>query len=108
VAAITGACILGQPVADTLKQVAPGQRIVSTIDRRSVWRAQTPQVFQRRIIIAAHREARKKGLPATDDSVLVEAIGVAVSILPAGNANIKITTPHDISLVSAILSAHSG
>ncbi len=107
VAAITGACILGQPMADTLKQVAPGQRIVSTIDRCRVWRAQTPQVFKRRIIAAAHREARTKGLLATDDSVLVETLGVVVSILPAGNANIKITTPQDLSLVSIILSAHN-
>ena len=56
------------------------------------------------IIAAAHTEAHLKGLLATDDSVLVEALGVIVSILPAGNANIKITTPQDLELAAAMLS----
>ena len=102
-AAVTGACILGQPAADTLKQVAMGHRIVSTIERRTVWRAQTPQVFKRRIILAAHRAAREQGLPATDDSALVEALGIPVSIIAAGNENIKITTPNDLELAAALL-----
>ena len=105
VAAATGACILGQPSVDTLKQVAMGHRIVSTIERQTVWRAQTPQVFRRCIILAAHRAAREQRLPATDDSALVEALGIPVSILPAGNANIKITTPDDLALASAVLAA---
>jgi 2-C-methyl-D-erythritol 4-phosphate cytidylyltransferase len=103
VATVTGACILGQPAADTLKQVVSGHRIVSTIDRRTVWRAQTPQVFKRRIISEAHLAARSSRGAATDDSALVESIGVPVSILQAGNANIKVTTPQDLDIAAAIL-----
>ncbi|MFH1980227.1 MAG: 2-C-methyl-D-erythritol 4-phosphate cytidylyltransferase [Pseudomonadota bacterium] len=104
-AAVTGACIIGQPVADTLKHVALDFRIVSTIDRRTVWQAQTPQVFKRGIIAAAHRAAREQGLPVTDDSTMVESIGIPVTIMAAGNANIKITTPQDLELASALLAA---
>lgn len=103
VAHCTGACIVGRPVTDTLKAVAAGQKIISTIERHTVWRAQTPQVFRRAIILAAHREAARHDRPATDDSALVEAIGIPVSVIPAGRFNIKITMPEDLHLAAALL-----
>jgi 2-C-methyl-D-erythritol 4-phosphate cytidylyltransferase len=60
-------------------------------------------VFKRRIISEAHLAARSSRGAATDDSALVESIGVPVSILQAGNANIKVTTPQDLDIAAAIL-----
>ena len=61
------------PVGDTLKEVAPdsGGRIVRTVPRAGLYRAQTPQGFPRRVLEQAHAQATHGG-PATDDAQLVE------------------------------------
>lgn len=99
----TGACILALPVADTLKRVAEDRRIQSTLERKSVWMAQTPQVFRFSVIWQAHQAARKAGYSGTDDAQLVERLGLPVAIVPGSRSNIKITTPEDLALAEAIL-----
>jgi len=69
------AAILGIPAMDTLKQADSDLFIEKTIDRRSIWLAQTPQVFQCRLLKEAHESAQRKGLSGTDDASLVEAMG---------------------------------
>jgi len=99
----TGACILALPVADTLKRVAEDRRIQSTLERKSVWMAQTPQVFRFSIIWQAHQAARKAGYSGTDDAQLVERLGLPVTVVRGSRSNIKITTPEDLALAEAIL-----
>jgi 2-C-methyl-D-erythritol 4-phosphate cytidylyltransferase len=53
------------PVVDTLKEVDDGGRVVRTVDRAPLWRAQTPQGFPRAMLDAAHARARRDGLAAT-------------------------------------------
>src|SRR5262249_51408882 len=94
----TGAAILALPAKDTLKEVEQGL-IQRTIDRRRVYLAQTPQAFHYELLLRANREARAAGLPAamlTDDSLLVERMGLPVSIVEGTSQNVKITTQEDL------------
>jgi 2-C-methyl-D-erythritol 4-phosphate cytidylyltransferase len=100
----TGACILGLPALDTLKQVNASGQIEATLDRRRIWLAQTPQAFRLELIQQAHERARREGVMDTDDAALVERLGVPVSILMGRKENFKITLPEDLPLAEALLS----
>ena len=98
-----GACILGLPAFDTVKQVNAKNEIVQTQKRDTLWLAQTPQAFQLNLIKKAHGAAKQDGFSATDDASLVERMGVKVKIIPGSRSNIKITHPEDLKLASALL-----
>ncbi|MEW6259964.1 MAG: 2-C-methyl-D-erythritol 4-phosphate cytidylyltransferase [Thermodesulfobacteriota bacterium] len=97
----TGACILGIPAIDTLKQVRDG-RIEGTLQREVVWQAQTPQVFRTDRIVEAHRQAIRDGIIGTDDAALLERMGHPVAIVYGSRFNLKITTPEDFWIAEAL------
>jgi 2-C-methyl-D-erythritol 4-phosphate cytidylyltransferase/2-C-methyl-D-erythritol 2,4-cyclodiphosphate synthase len=80
------------PVADTLKRVQSG-RIVSTVPRDGLFRAQTPQAFRYHLLRALHATGDQT---ATDDAALLEAAGHSVAIVPGSDDNIKLTYKEDI------------
>jgi 2-C-methyl-D-erythritol 4-phosphate cytidylyltransferase/2-C-methyl-D-erythritol 2,4-cyclodiphosphate synthase len=84
--------IPGVPVADTLKRVQSG-RIVATVPRDGLFRAQTPQAFRYHLLRALHATG---GGGATDDAALLEAAGHPVAIIPGAEDNIKLTYPEDL------------
>ncbi len=102
-AAELGACILGIPAFDTVKKVNPKNEIIQTHKRDTLWLAQTPQVFEVKLIKKAHEKAKQEGFMGTDDASLVERLGAAVKIIPGSRSNIKITNPEDLELAHAIL-----
>ncbi|MEJ5357676.1 MAG: 2-C-methyl-D-erythritol 4-phosphate cytidylyltransferase [Desulfobacterales bacterium] len=99
----TGAAIAAVPLRDTLKKAEEGGRIGATVDREGLWLAQTPQVFRVGLIRAAHEEARRLGINATDDASLVERRGGTVWIVEGSPFNFKITTVEDLELAAALL-----
>lgn len=103
-AARCGGAIAGIPVADTLKRVS-GTAIAQTLARAGLWQAQTPQVFQRALLVEAHRRAGEQHIAATDDADLVERIGGTVEVVESAGPNLKITTPGDLAIAEAILAA---
>jgi 2-C-methyl-D-erythritol 4-phosphate cytidylyltransferase len=73
---------------------------VKTYDRDHVWLIQTPQGFRYEDILAAHRKALSENwAEATDDSVLLEKLGIKVKIVEGTEENIKVTTPNDLDLI---------
>jgi len=86
------------PVKPTLKFVSKDGFIKSTPLRKYFWEAQTPQVFKKDLIEKAYKIARKKKIITTDDSALVERIGVKPKIVMGSYSNIKITTREDLEL----------
>ncbi len=98
-----GACILGLPVVDTLKRLDENQTVSGTVSRTNLWRAQTPQAFQYRIIMHAHAGARHDHIAASDDAFLVEQYGFPVTVIEGHRDNIKITTPEDLTFADAIM-----
>jgi 2-C-methyl-D-erythritol 4-phosphate cytidylyltransferase len=102
-----GACVVGVPVKDTIKQVQDGL-ITGTPDRRFLWQAQTPQAFRFGQILRAHEQALEDGFCGSDDASLVERLGLLVSIVEGSYRNIKITTPEDLLLARAFLDQDEG
>jgi 2-C-methyl-D-erythritol 4-phosphate cytidylyltransferase len=101
----TGAAIAAVPLADTLKEATEDGLIVRTLDRRNLWCAQTPQVFERELLREAHRLADAVG-DATDDAALVEALGRRVKVFPGSVRNLKVTTAADLALAQALLAGN--
>lgn len=96
--------LVAVPVKDTIKTVRDG--IVSnTPPRESLWQAQTPQTFRFAKILQAHLSAEADGFTGTDDASLIERSGGKVHIVRWDYRNIKITTPEDLVLAEAFLSA---
>ena len=103
-AGTTGACILAIPAHDTLKQIKTGTSVIAdTLPRKEIWFAQTPQAFQYDIIRNAHELALENHVSGTDDAMLVERMGIPVSVVPGSRHNIKITTREDLFLAEALL-----
>jgi 2-C-methyl-D-erythritol 4-phosphate cytidylyltransferase len=97
----TGAAILAAQVGETLKRVDGKREITATVDRQSLWTAQTPQVFRRELLVEAY--AKRGTNAATDDAQLVERLGHAVTVVPCSAMNLKITTRDDLRLAEQVL-----
>jgi len=89
--------LVARPVDDTLKRVEKG-RVVSTINRAGLWRAQTPQAFRTAVLRDAHRRAAAEGFEATDDAALLEHYGNEVLVVEGGARNLKVTGPDHLEL----------
>jgi 2-C-methyl-D-erythritol 4-phosphate cytidylyltransferase len=92
------------PVVDTLKEVDASGRVVRTIDRGGLWRAQTPQAFPMRVIEHAYVEARRAGVTATDDAALVERLGLEVVVVRGSERAMKVTEEADFARVERLVS----
>jgi 2-C-methyl-D-erythritol 4-phosphate cytidylyltransferase len=98
-----GAVVVGLPMRDTVKVVSPNGLIQTTPERNGLWEIQTPQVFRRELIVAAHEKAQSEGAQVTDDAMVVERIGEPVYVLEGERYNFKITIPEDIWLAEALI-----
>ncbi len=87
------AVLVAVPVFDTIKRERNGH-VGDTVDRRDLWRAQTPQAFHFQDILAAHR--RFAGRELTDDAALAEAAGIPVMFVQGSERNFKVTTQEDM------------
>lgn len=79
---------------DTIKEVDETGRIIQTIDRTKLYNTQTPQAFETKVIKTAHRELKNENF--TDDSSMLEKLGIPVYIVIGSYTNIKITTKSDL------------
>ena len=63
---------------------------------------QTPQGFDRALLLRAHRQADQDGIQATDDAGLVARLGLPVALIPGDARLFKVTTPGDLALARAL------
>ena len=94
--------IAALPISDTVK-LAEGDWIVETIERSSLWSAQTPQAFPVALLRQAYARAAAENGSVTDEASLIEKIGEKVRLIPGASLNFKITTPDDLALAETIL-----
>lgn len=100
----TGASVVAVPVKDTIKICnVDKQKIEETPRREKLWAIQTPQSFERNLLMKAYEFAKETKLQVTDDSMIVEAYGKDVYITPGDYMNIKITTPEDLIIGEAFI-----
>lgn len=97
-----GASVLVAPVTDTIKQVND-HSITRTLDRRELRRALTPQCFRYDLLSRAYSQSDVSDPSLTDDSVLVERLGLEVAFVEGNARNIKITTPEDLLIAESFL-----
>lgn len=100
-----GACVVGMPVKDTIKEVDEAGLVVRTPDRSRLWQVQTPQCFFREEIREAYAKYLGEGRSgATDDAMIYEQMtGKKVSMIEGSYENFKITTEEDLILAETIL-----
>ena len=96
----SGAAIVGVPVKSTIKSASRAQVVEKTLEREKLWEIQTPQVFKIDKLLAAYRRFAKSDV--TDDSSLVEKLGVKVNIVAGDYRNIKVTTAEDLEVARVI------
>lgn len=107
--ALHGAAIAAVPVHDTVKlarRAEPDPIVVDTIDRTTVFLAQTPQGF-RRDVLARAIALGQSGVEATDEAMLAEQLGVSVRLVEGDAANRKITTEDDWALAERVVAPRS-
>jgi 2-C-methyl-D-erythritol 4-phosphate cytidylyltransferase len=99
-----GAVVAAAPVTDTIKQVARGVEVDGTLDRSSLWAAQTPQAFRADVLREALASTTLLA-QATDDAMLLERIGGRVLLHEAPAENLKVTTPLDLRVAELLIAA---
>lgn len=96
------AALAAVPVKDTIKRADKEGFAAETPPRESLFIAQTPQIFERALYLAAMERAEQSGREYTDDCQLVEALGERCFLSPGSYLNFKITTPEDLIMAQAI------
>lgn len=108
---VTKACVVGMPVKDTIKISDERGFVADTPARSLLWQIQTPQVFERKLIVTAYerlldreKELTEKGIVVTDDAMVVEYfMNIPVKLVQGSYRNIKITTPEDLKIAEILL-----
>ncbi|WP_322925126.1 2-C-methyl-D-erythritol 4-phosphate cytidylyltransferase [Paenibacillus campi] len=98
-----GASVLAVPVKDTIKQVDANLHIAGTPDRSTLWAIQTPQTFRYTELLTAHEQADISGFRGTDDAMLIERLGIPITVVEGSYTNIKLTTPDDLDYAAYLL-----
>lgn len=94
-----GAVIYASPATDTVKQVDAHGQIEKTLDRSTIFLAQTPQIFRAGILKAAYATWTDDGHPPTDEAALIESTGTPVTVFRSSKTNIKLTEQEDLALI---------
>lgn len=99
--------MLGTPVTadETLARLAPGGTVAELLPSGDLRRAQTPQAFAARELLAAYDAARSAGFEGTDTAAVYSRLGHAVAMVPGSPANLKVTTPEDLLRAEALLAS---
>ncbi|KAL4345321.1 hypothetical protein AHAS_Ahas11G0266700 [Arachis hypogaea] len=104
---LNGASVLGVPVKATIKEANNESFVVRTLDRKTLWEMQTPQIIKPELLKKGFELVNREGLEVTDDVSIVEHLKHPVYITQGSYTNIKVTTPDDLILAERILNLHS-
>lgn len=98
-----GAAVLGVPCKATIKESEDGKMVLRTIPRARLWEVHTPQVIEIDTLLKGFEKVEAEGLEVTDDVSIIEAMGGDVKLTKGEYTNLKITTPEDMDVATAIL-----
>lgn len=98
----TGAAACAHPIVDTLKRAnEQGQSLPEFVNRDHLWGMETPQIFDKKLLLQAYQYVREQGTLVTDEVSAVEQLGHPTALISGGH-NMKITLPHDLALAEMI------
>lgn len=92
---------IGVKSKDTIKITDDNGIVINSTKRSNTWVIQTPQCFDRKILVELHEKHKKTEV--TDDCMLLEKGGYAVKILEGEYTNIKVTTYSDMNIIKEFL-----
>ncbi|MCK4530609.1 MAG: 2-C-methyl-D-erythritol 4-phosphate cytidylyltransferase, partial [Candidatus Marinimicrobia bacterium] len=95
------------PATYTMKQIK-NELVEQTLPRDTLWQINTPQVFNKDVLIAAYEKAYTDKFYGTDDAMLLERMGKKITVISDVPHNIKITSPSDLYSAERIMSKHKG
>ena len=95
--------LLGLPVNDTMKRTNAAGSIETTVDRKNLWHAYTPQMFRLGVLYDALQKALAAGFLVTDEASAIEFVGYKPVMVEGHADNVKITRPDDLALASYFL-----
>ncbi|OAE28172.1 hypothetical protein AXG93_2515s1100 [Marchantia polymorpha subsp. ruderalis] len=98
-----GAAVLGVPCKATIKQAGSDLFVTKTLDRKTLWEMQTPQVIEPALLRKGFELVEREGLEVTDDVSIVEYLKHPVLITEGSYTNLKVTTPDDLLVAERIL-----
>ncbi|KAF9587178.1 hypothetical protein IFM89_039618 [Coptis chinensis] len=104
---LNGAAVLGVPAKATIKEANSESFVVRTLDRKTLWEMQTPQIIKPELLTKGFELVIREGLEVTDDVSIVEHLKHPVYITQGSYTNIKVTTPDDMLLAERILNDDS-
>lgn len=94
--------LLTFPIRDTIKRGENG-RALETIDRETLFLAQTPQMYKISTLRHAIQSSLEAGVEVTDDAQAMELQGYKPLLVKGSAFNLKLTTPQDFKLGTVIL-----
>ena len=104
VAEQSGAATLAHRIVDTLKRSRPGESAVfESVSRDDLWAMETPQIFQRDILVSAYERVLATNTPVTDEVSAAQAIKQEVQLVENREPNFKITIPADLELAARLM-----
>ena len=97
-----GSCLVAKPAVDTIK-IAKDGCVQQTIDRNTVWMAQTPQAASIALLkkLYGRIAAEPLDFTPTDEASILEYFGESVYIVKGNNLNDKLTTPEDFEIFAS-------
>ena len=97
-----GSCLVAKPAVDTIK-IAKDGCVQQTIDRNTVWMAQTPQAASIALLkkLYGRIAAEPLNFTPTDEASILEYFGESVYIVKGNNLNDKLTTPEDFEIFAS-------
>lgn len=97
-----GGAAPGLSLVDSIHQVAEG-RVVQPVDRERLQRVQTPQGFNFKTLLAAHRQAANTTTRFSDDIGLAHSAGIPVALVAGHDHGFKLTTAQDLKALEQML-----
>ncbi|KAJ7967919.1 2-C-methyl-D-erythritol 4-phosphate cytidylyltransferase [Quillaja saponaria] len=104
---LNGAAVLGVPAKATIKEANSESFVIRTLDRKTLWEMQTPQIIKPDLLRKGFELVNCEGLEVTDDVSIVEHLKHPVYITEGCYTNIKVTTPDDLLVAERILNMRS-
>jgi 2-C-methyl-D-erythritol 4-phosphate cytidylyltransferase len=100
---VHGAAALAEPINDTLKRADTGLLVTDSVDRHQLYAMQTPQIFERQLIVDAYRAVYAENISVTDEVSALERLGRNVVLVVNDDFNFKITYLRDLALAESLL-----
>ena len=102
-AAEHGAAACARKITETVKRADASRRVTGSIDRSNLWATQTPQIFNRELLLRAYQAVEAKKLLVTDEVSAVESLNEPVMLCQCTRPNLKITFPQDLEVATRLL-----